>query len=69
MTTCEAIHETLDLWQGIPRDQLPDWLRNPATDDEFDHAVALYGATRGITPICENGQLVAWAGIREGVLP
>lgn len=62
MTTCEAIQTAITRYAGKPRSELPAWLRYPKNEDQFDLAVAVYGAEKGVKPVCENGLLVAWAG-------
>lgn len=67
MTRCACIRKAVQTHGSVPREQLPSWLRNPLDEEQFDIAIGVYGATRGIAPICRKGQLVAWRGIGHGV--
>lgn len=65
MTRCSCVRRAAKRFSGISRDQLPEWARNPATEEEWNLAIGIIGSTKGIEPLCKDGNLVAWRGIGE----
>lgn len=63
MTTCTPCSEVLAArhrWATVPRQDLPDSLRNPDTELEFNLAYGVITAGTGIEPICEDDCLTGW---------
>lgn len=65
MTRCSCVRRAAKRYSGMPREQLPEWARNPANEHEFNLAIGILAPSRGIQPLCKDGMLVAWRGIGE----
>jgi hypothetical protein len=61
MTTCTSIQAARIMYGDAPRRDLPDWLRNPTTDDQFAHALAVLRLD--LEPLCQDGLLVGFRGL------
>jgi hypothetical protein len=65
MATCNAIQAWRTRCAALPEADWPVWIRHPYTPWEFDISMGVLGQYIGVEPICEEGVVTAWSGIRR----